>query len=121
MPRNLLAALLGVVPSTAFAHTGAGYAAGFFQGFSHPFGGLDHVFTMVAAGMLGVQLGGRAVWLLPLSFLTVMAAGGGLGIAAPQLPFIDIGIGLGVILLGLVIAFRLDLPVLAASGCIGLV
>jgi urease accessory protein len=121
MLRNLFAALLALMPGIAFAHTGAGDAAGFFQGFSHPFGGVDHVLTMVAVGMLGAQLGGRAVWLLPLSFLAVMAAGGVLGIAAAQLPSVDIGIGLGVIVLGLAIAFRIEMPIMAASGLIALV
>jgi urease accessory protein len=101
-------------------HTGVGDATGFAHGFSHPFGGLDHVLTMLAVGLFAAQLGGRALWLVPLSFVTVMALGGAFG-AGAKLPLAEIGIGLSVIALGLAIALELGVPTVAAMGFVAFV
>jgi len=74
---------------------------------------------MVAVGMLAAQLGGRALWLVPLGFVGVMAVAGALGMAGIQLPFSEVGIALSVIVLGLAVAFRLNLPELAAVALVG--
>ncbi|NQX01961.1 HupE/UreJ family protein, partial [bacterium] len=71
--------LLMLVPSVASAHTEAGNAGGFLSGFSHPLSGLDHIVAMVAVGLWGAFLGGRAMWTLPVVFPVVMALGGALG------------------------------------------
>ncbi len=55
------------------------------MGFSHPFQGFDHIITMVAVGIWAAQLRGNAIWLLPLTFVSVMALGGLAG-AANTLP-----------------------------------
>ena len=60
----------------AFAHTGIGDTNGFAHGFLHPVSGIDHVLAMVAVGLFATLLGGRAIWLVPLSFVTMMGAGG---------------------------------------------
>ena len=118
MPRILLAALIALIPSLAFAHTGVGDTTGFVSGFSHPFGGLDHVLTMVAVGLFAAQLGGRALWLVPVSFVVVMALGGA---TDAKLPLVEIGIGLSVIALGLAIALELGVPTFAAMGFVACV
>ena len=46
------------------------------SGFSHPLEGLDHVITMLGVGIWAAQLRGKAVWLLPVTFVTVMSLGG---------------------------------------------
>jgi urease accessory protein len=89
------------------------------HGFIHPISGIDHVLAMVAVGVLAAQLGGRALWLVPLSFVGVMAAAGALGMAGIQLPFAELGIALSVIVLGLAIAFPIELPALAAMAVVG--
>ena len=80
-----LAALIVLVPGTAFAHTGAGHMHGFADGFTHPLGGLDHILAMVTVGVLAWQLGGRAIWLLPASFVALMAIGGLLALGGGSL------------------------------------
>ncbi len=45
------------------------------HGFMHPIGGLDHVLCMVAVGVFAFVLGGRALILVPLSFVGMMAVG----------------------------------------------
>src|SRR5712691_4030680 len=121
MLRIPLGALIALVPALAFAHTGVGDATGFAHGFSHPFGGLDHVLTMLAVGLFAAQLGGRALWLVPLSFVAVMALGGAVGAARAKLPLAAIGIGQSVIALGLALALALRVPTVAPMGFVALV
>jgi len=109
-----------LLPAAALAHTGIGVAGGFAHGFWHPIGGLDHVLAMVAVGAFAVRLGGRAVWLVPAAFVAMMAAGGFAGMERIQLPFVEIGIAVSVVVLGLSVAFQWKLPVAAASALVGL-
>lgn len=109
-----------LLPAAALAHTGIGAAGGFAHGFWHPIGGLDHVLAMVAVGAFAVRLGGRAVWLVPTAFVAMMAAGGFAGVERIQLPFVETGIALSVVVLGLAVAFHWKLPVAAASALVGL-
>jgi urease accessory protein len=113
------AALIGL-SGAALAHTGAGAASGFTHGFVHPIGGLDHVLAMMAVGLYAALLGGRALWLVPATFVGVMAVGGTLGMAGLALPFGEIGIAFSVIALGLAVALRIRLPVLIAMALTGL-
>jgi len=57
--------------------------------------------------------------IVPLSFVGVMVVGGALGMAGLQVPFAEVGIGLSVIVLGLAVAFRFNLPRLAAMALVG--
>jgi urease accessory protein len=112
------AALLSLT-AAASAHTGLGNAHGFVHGFMHPVGGLDHVLAMVAVGLYAALLGGRALWLVPASFVGVMAIGGALGIAGINVPYVEIGIALSIVVLGLAVALRLGVPTLAAMALVG--
>jgi urease accessory protein len=103
----------------ALAHNGAGDAHGLADGFLHPIGGVDHVLAMVAVGLYAALLGGRALWLVPASFVAVMAIGGAVGMAGVSLPYTEIGVALSVIVLGLAVALRLSVPTLAAMALVG--
>jgi urease accessory protein len=111
--------LLALSASAAQAHTGVGGTVGFGHGFGHPFSGLDHILAMVAVGLFAVNLGGRAMWLVPASFVSMMAAGGMLGIAGVNVPFVEIGIALSVMVLGAAVALRCNVPVVAAMALVG--
>src|ERR1043166_1542989 len=113
----VLASFLMLTP--ALAHTGIGDTTGLAHGFSHPMGGIDHVLAMVAVGLLAALIDGRALWLVPTSFVAMMALGGVLGMAGTGIPFVEIGIALSVVVLGAAVALRADLPVLAAMGLVG--
>jgi urease accessory protein len=115
----LLAACCAVLPSAAFAHTGVGSTSGFWHGFEHPITGLDHILAMVTVGIFAYQLGGRALWLVPATFVLVMAVGGALGIAHIDVPFVELGIALSVIVLGAVVAFGVKAPLAAAMALVG--
>ena len=119
MRRASLLTVLFSLPTTAFAHTGVGDTAGVAHGFMHPLGGADHVLAMVAVGVLAARWGGRALWLLPASFLAAMAAGGALGMAGASVPFVEVGIGASVVVLGLLVAFNARMPIVAACVLVG--
>jgi urease accessory protein len=113
------AAVLIAMTGAATAHPGHADASGFTHGFLHPLGGLDHVLAMVAVGLYAALLGGRALWLVPATFVTVMALGGALGAAGYALPYTEIGIALSVVVLGVAVALRVSLPTLAAMALAG--
>ncbi len=104
---------------SALAHTGAGAAHDFEHGFLHPFGGLDHLLAMIAVGVFAAHLGGRALLLVPLSFVAVMALGGVIGFAGVRLPYVEAAIALSVVVLGLFIALRTKMPMIAAALVVG--
>jgi urease accessory protein len=80
------------------------------EGFIHPFLGLDHLLAMVAVGLLSAQLGGRAIWSVPLTFVLVMAVGGMLGIVGIPLPAVEYGIAASVVVLGVALLARRRIP-----------
>jgi urease accessory protein len=107
------AALLALAAGPAAAHTGSASVHGFMSGFLHPFSGLDHVLAMVAVGGLAALIGGRALWLVPASFLGAMALGSAIGFS---LPFVEFGIVASVIVLGAVVALAPRMPVALAMA-----
>jgi len=109
-----------VFATPALAHTGVGAASGFTHGFLHPLGGLDHVFAMIGVGLFAAVLGGRALWLVPLSFVTMMVVGAALGIAGVALPHVEIGIAFSVVALGAMVAFQWKFPLAVAALVVGL-
>ncbi|MGZ2486543.1 urease accessory protein [Rhizobium pisi] len=117
---GLLALAAIALPAAASAHPAIGEAAGFSHGFAHPISGLDHILAMVMVGVFAFQLGGRATWLVPATFVLVMALGGALGVAGINVPFVEIGIALSVVVLGAVVAFNVKAPLAAALGVVGL-
>lgn len=117
---GLLALAAAALPAVAHAHTGVGAAGGLTHGFMHPVGGLDHILAMVAVGTFASIIGGRALWLVPASFVLMMAAGGALGIEGIGVPFVEIGIAASVIMLGLAVALRWNPPTAVAMGVVSL-
>jgi urease accessory protein len=122
MKRILQLALLAVclVPTAAFAHVGVGSTSGFVRGFMHPLSGFDHQLAMILVGIFAYRLGGRALWLVPLTFVSVMALGGFFGLMGVPVPFVEVGIALSVIVLGAIVALGVKAPVAVAMGVVGL-
>ena len=117
--RALLAVLIALVPTAALAHTGHGDTFGFAHGFEHPLGGLDHILAMVAVGVLAFVLGGRALWLVPLSFVGMMAVGFLLGIGNVDVPFVELGIALSSVVIGAIAAAGRPMPAWIAMVVVG--
>ncbi len=114
----LVGALL--VSGSAVAHPGHGLAIGFNHGFMHPLSGLDHILAMVAVGLLAVQLGGRALWALPATFVGVMILGAVDAHLGVTLPLVEPGIVGSVIVLGGLLALNARLSLTASMTIVGL-
>ena len=112
-------AFLVFAPIAALAHPGHAGAGGLVHGFVHPVTGIDHVLAMIAVGVLAAQFGGRALWLVPTSFLVAMAIAGVIGMAGIPVKIVEAGIGLSVVILGLMIAFQIKPPRLVAMVVVG--
>lgn len=108
-----------LVPSVAFAHTGHGDTTGFLHGFEHPIGGLDHILAMVAVGVFAYVLGGKALWLVPVSFVAMMIVGFALGITGVDVPFVELGIALSSVVIGGAAALGRPMPTAAAMALVG--
>ena len=108
-----------LAPAAALAHPGHDGAGGLVHGFVHPVTGIDHVLAMIAVGVLAALYGGRALWLVPMSFLAAMAAAGAIGMAGIPLQIVEAGIGLSIVVLGLMIAFQIKPPTLVAMVVVG--
>ncbi|MDB6017325.1 MAG: Ni/Fe hydrogenase [Pedosphaera sp.] len=119
---KFLALLAGcaLVPTLAQAHHLPGETNGFVGGLNHPVHGWDHILAMVAVGLWASQLGGRALWLVPATFVSLMAAGGMLGMMGVPVPGVETGILVSVLGLGLLIATAARLPLAASMAVVGL-
>jgi urease accessory protein len=119
--RSLLTlALLATFAGTASAHPGhAGHdIGGIGWGLAHPFTGFDHLLAMVAVGLWAVQLGGRALWMLPLSFVGAMALGGAFGMGGLVLPQVEPMILGSALVLGAMVAIAARLPMAASVAIV---
>lgn len=102
-----------LLPALAHAHSAHG-DGGLVAGLSHPVFGLDHLLAMVSVGVLSAQMGGRAIWTVPVTFVSVMLLGGILGMYGIPLFSVELGIAFSVFALGVALAAEKKLsPVLA--------
>jgi urease accessory protein len=115
----LAVAIALALSRSAAAHTAAAPGFGLQSGFLHPVTGLDHLVAMVAVGLWGAQLGSPAIWALPIAFPLIMTLGGVVGIAGAQLPFAEAIVALSGIVLGVLVALRVRLPLVAAVLIVG--
>ncbi len=119
-------ALAGVLllPGLASAHIVPGTTHGFREGLAHPFTGLDHLLAMFAVGLWAAQHRGRAVWMIPLTFVGVMGLGGALGLAGAAMPggqlAVEIGIAMSVLVLGALIAGAAQFKLSWSMGLVAL-
>jgi hydrogenase/urease accessory protein HupE len=79
-------------PILAHAHPAGMAVNGWHDGFNHPLHGWDHLVVMIAVGWWAAQQRGRAVWLIPLTFVAVMAGGGVVGASGVSLPGVELAI-----------------------------
>jgi urease accessory protein len=115
---TIVAAAMIAIPTVASAHPGHEGTPGLVHGFLHPLGGLDHILAMVAVGLFAARLGGRALWLVPASFVVTMAVAGIAGMTGFALPYVEAGIALSILVLGAAIALEWTMPVAAAMGLV---
>jgi urease accessory protein len=75
---------------------------------------------MLLVGVFAWQLGGRALWLVPTTFVSIMAVGGALGGAGIGVPFVEMGIAFSVAVLGAIVASDVKAPAATAMAVVGL-
>jgi urease accessory protein len=109
--------LLLLLTTPALAHTGSA-SGGFVGGFAHPIFGIDHLVAMIAVGLWGTFLGAPAIWLLPVLFPLVMAAGGVFGIVGIPIPAVEAAIAGSAIVLGLMVALAARPPLWVAAALV---
>ena len=111
---TLLFSSILVFSLPAYSHTFTGMV-GFYDGLSHPVLGIDHFLAMVSVGVVSAQIGGRAIWTIPATFVLMMIVGGIIGMLVevfffdleePVFIVVEYGIVFSVILLGLAIAIE---------------
>lgn len=115
-----------LMPGLAFAHIGtdAGihHVSAFLAGFIHPFTGLDHMAAMIAVGIWSMQSfrhSSRNIWAAPIAFACLLMVGGLIGFAGTGLPIVEPMIATSLLILGLFVALRVKLPLLAAVAMAG--
>ncbi len=106
------------MPGLAHAHPGHDNMQGLLSGLGHPLFGLDHLLAMLAVGLWGAQLGGRARWLLPVLFVGVMVSGGALGMLGVSVPVVEPGIIASVVILGLFLLWARQVPLLLSGALV---
>lgn len=121
MLKRFAAALLILFGATApaFAHLDPVAHGSFAAGFTHPLFGLDHILVMVAVGLWGASVGGRALLKVPAAFLATMAIGFADALAGLPLPFVEPAILASVIFIGIIIALALPLPTAGVAAIVG--
>jgi urease accessory protein len=122
LKRFILPAAIFALPTLAQAHPGPlGHSHGLVNGFAHPLTGMDHMLAMIAVGIWAAQRGERALWSVPLTFVSIMTLGAIIGMAGiGRVPFIEQGIAASVLVLGIFIATAARLPLSASISIVGL-
>jgi urease accessory protein len=107
-----VSALAIFTPLLASAHPGLpGHSHGFVNGFAHPFSGLDHLLAMMAVGLWAAQQGGKAIWQVPLAFLSAMILGGIFGMMGlGECSMMDQAIAVTVLVMGIMVATATRMP-----------
>ena len=118
LARRLIGSLLLLLSFGARAHTGAEGVDGFVAGVIHPLSGFDHLLAMVSVGIWGATLGRPLIWALPVAFPMLMVVGGILGITGIPVPYIESGIAVSVMVLGLAIAAAWRAPIAIAVAIV---
>ena len=119
MPRMIsFAALLLAAAGPALAHPGHEGS-----GFLHPFTGIDHLLVKVGVGLWASLLATRKPalsFLVPASFLVMMAVGAAAGFAGIKLPLAEAAILASVFVIGGLIMGGVRLPAAWAMALVGL-
>lgn len=101
--RSVISLLATVAAPIVFAHPEHG-SADVLSGFAHTLMGFDHVLMMLAIGLYASHVGGHARYMMPQSFVLSLMAGSFLAIQGFVVPYVEQGIMLSMIVIGLGLA-----------------
>ncbi|WP_029044741.1 HupE/UreJ family protein [Cupriavidus sp. amp6] len=122
--RLALGTTLTAAATAALAHPGhdaATVGASLWAGLAHPFTGADHLLAMAAVGVWSALVARSAAdtLRLPLVFVALMLAGAALGLAGMALPAVEPMIAVSLLVVGLMLALRAQLPAWAGALLVG--
>ncbi|MCA1490826.1 HupE/UreJ family protein [Sinorhizobium alkalisoli] len=122
MKKQILIAAAALVASAApaFAHLDPTLHVSLTAGLLHPFFGADHVLAMLAVGLWAGEIGGRARWAVPATFVATMAVGFALAVIGVGLLFVEPTILASVIALGLMVAIAVRLCAAKAAAIVAI-
>ncbi|WP_018952797.1 HupE/UreJ family protein [Thioalkalivibrio sulfidiphilus] len=103
-----LAVLCLLFASPAFAHILPDETGGLLAGLAHPVFGIDHLLALLAMGLWSAAMTGRTRLLIIPAVGLLMAASALAGLAGLALPYMETGIALSVLILGLMLSFALQ-------------
>jgi urease accessory protein len=112
-------AVTGALVSPAVAHPGVEINS-FASGIAHPLNGIDHILAMTAVGLWAVLVGGRAIWIWPMTFVAAMLAGFVVGSLEVPMPLVEPAISSSVVILGLFVALAVKAPLCLGAATVGL-
>ncbi|HAT8179863.1 TPA: hypothetical protein JA361_10445 [Legionella pneumophila] len=120
--RTVFVALITILmPSIVFAHHAEFMSNNpFWQGFSMPIHGIDHMLFSLAVGLIAAQIGGRALWSVPLVFAVAMLLGGILNVSGIAIPLLQYGILASLVICAALLSWRTSVSLLLTVGLIGL-
>lgn len=110
--------LYGATP-VAEAHSLGVYDTGIWGAFLHPFVGIDHLLAMLVVGIWAGQLGGRSIFLVPLSFMAIMLLAVIYSPIGYVLPHKELILASSLLILGLCTARSVRVSSLASSFLVG--
>jgi urease accessory protein len=115
---SVLVSSILILP-VAEAHTFGAEGPSLAAGLAHPFMGLDHLLAMIAVGIWAWQLGGRAVWFVPVTFVSMMSIAATFGLSEFSLPLVEPAIACSLLILGLLVAGAVRLPLITSVCVVG--
>lgn len=117
--RFIFAATAAAFAGSASAHTGLLPAYGFHDGWAHPFLGLDHLLVMLGVGLWASTQTRRCAGQALEVFLAFMAGGALLGLSGLAFAYVESGIFISLLAVGLVLASgKTELPKLFSFALI---
>jgi urease accessory protein len=87
------------------AHPGHDLEPGFTQGLLHPLSGFDHFLVILLVGFWSV-FALKNLWMGPLAFMVGMIFGVFIGLAAINIEWLEFGISMSVIVIGILIFLK---------------
>ena len=117
---RLVLAFLALFVWAGVAHAHPGHdVSGLVTGFFHPLGGPDHLLAMIAIGVWAAQLVKRAIYLVPLCFVTLMSLAAAASAAGMRIPLAEVGIMFSVITVCALILGKVKLSLTLAAVMAG--
>lgn len=115
----LIASAAASTGASAHLGTDSGVHHSFLDGLLHPLTGMDHMAAMLAVGLWSA-ITARRVWLAPASFAGMLMVGAILGLGGLQLSGVEPMIAASLLVLGLLVATRTQLPGVLAASMVGM-